>query len=205
MAPGGLKILCGSSSQGRVLDDGAVAQIKMKIMSLWLFILGALIVQEGVSTGAALMTALHYQFSIWLIHATFVAASLLDIFAGYGIGALLHPRVKNTRVGAYTQKKAALARAAMGKGGERTVLFLAGLLNPAHIDAFVFAILRIPLVDVVIFVFLGNVCWYAAMWMLVSGVTTVAPNLMTGISIVAVIILSVFVAIRRLVMTRFRE
>ena len=157
-------------------------------MTLWPLIIVVLILQEGTSTGAALLAASQNQYDLLLIHVAFVVTSLSDICIGYAIGRVVRQKIGAGKFTSYVDKWAARVKKAIGKNGERLSLVLFGLLSPAYIGAFLFAWLNIRFGEVIVFVFLGNALWYTIVWLLVTGVGWFVPGLFGGL--VAILILT---------------
>jgi hypothetical protein len=168
--------------------------------TLSFLLLGAFLFQESASTSAVLTAALDAHFSVWAIHGIFLGATLLDIVVGYGIGVLLHGRLKHTKAGHWLKAKADGFRGSVGKQGERVALALySPLFFPFSMPLLPF--LGISFTDALIYPFLGELLlWYALVWVTVLGVHSFVadPKLAPLIAaLVSTIIFTGFTAFHR--------
>ncbi len=150
-------------------------------LRLWLFIIGALIVQELAASNAALLLALENHFNLWVVHAIFVAATALDIAIGYWAGKWVQKYFQGRPFATRAEGWARQAEDYAGETGQHLALLLLGLLNFVYIDAFVVSWLKMPFRDVFLFLFVGDLLWYAAEWLLVMGVHSLVPNPYWGV------------------------
>ncbi len=77
-------------------------------MNLWLLVFFAFLVQEPVSSDILLLEAYQYHYSIWIIHALFVIATLVDVAVGYLLGVWMQRRLagSNARIVRYSLRTA---------------------------------------------------------------------------------------------------
>src|ERR1700723_1228412 len=90
-------------------------------MPLYLLLFGLFIVQEPVSTDAVLLEAYQYHYNVWIIHALFILATMLDIVIGYAIGKWLQRRYSENKV---MERFVQWARSVSGHGTVGEYLFL---------------------------------------------------------------------------------
>jgi membrane protein YqaA with SNARE-associated domain len=162
-------------------------------MRLYLLIFGLFIIQEPISSDAVLLEAYQNHYNVWIIHALFVVATLLDILVGYWIGKWLQGRSRNGR---YMQRFIDWTRSAStfaGKYGEYLFLFIWGpYLFP--LSTLVAPWLEIPLWKTLTFLFLGDlVFWYGSEWLIVLGVKSAIPDPLGALY--GVVVLSLVVAL----------
>jgi len=159
-------------------------------MPLYLLLFVLFLIQEPISSDAALLEAYQYHYNLWIVHGLFVVATLLDIVVGYAIGMWLHKKFSNSRS---MHRLADWARSVSDKGtyGEYFFLFLwSWIIFPYA--TLVAPWLEIPFWKTLTWMFLGDlVFWYGSEWLVVLGVKTFIPNpveALYGIVIVSILI-----------------
>jgi membrane protein YqaA with SNARE-associated domain len=168
-------------------------------MSLWLLIISALTVQEGLSTDAVLLEAVHAHYSVWIIHAIWLFVTVVQTLAGYFLGKWIRRRFADTKMERWFEKSARKLEASIGKQGEAVALVLGSAIVSPAATAFLAAWLDISLTKILAFVVLGDFIWYALTWVTVVGATTIISDLKYGVVIVFVI------AVVWLIASRFRK
>src|ERR1700722_9548546 len=145
-------------------------------MKLWLFLIGALIVQEPVSSNAALLLAYQHHYNLWLVHLIFVLATTFDILVGYVLGKWVNRHFGNSAAIRYAKRWLGTFTKFAGKNGQRISIFLFGsIIFPA--PAFLAPWLDLPFWEIFVCLFLGDlVLWYGFEWLVVLGVKTFVVN-----------------------------
>jgi membrane protein YqaA with SNARE-associated domain len=144
-------------------------------MPLYALLFVLFIAQEPVSTDAVLLEAYQNHYNVWIIHALFVVATVLDIVVGYYFGAWLHRRFSENKM---MRRFADWARSISGRGtyGEYLYLIVWSWV------AFPFSAVLAPWLDIsfkrtLIYMFIGDlIFWYGSEWLVVLGVKTFVPN-----------------------------
>lgn len=165
-------------------------------MSLYVLLFLLFLVQEPISTDAVLLEAYQYHYNIWVIHALYVVATLLDITVGYWIGAWMHRRFSQKEWAQKLVRKARIFTGAAGKYGEYVFFFLGGpILFP--LSTVVAPWLDFSFAKTLFFLFLGDlVFWYGSEWLVVLGVKSVIPDPLGALFGVVFISLLIALALR---------
>ena len=166
-------------------------------MRLWLLLIGALIVQEIATTNIVLLSAHRAGYSGLLIALIFVLATAFDLAVGYLIGKYVQRRFAGSKL---VTKAATLARRFeryLGRYGARITLLLLGFVSYAYVNSFLASWLELPAEELMLWLFLGDLGWYALEWLLVLGTRSVSSSLSTELYI-SVGISILFIATLRL-------
>jgi membrane protein YqaA with SNARE-associated domain len=139
-------------------------------MPLYALLFGLFLIQEPVSSDAVLLEAYQYHYNVWIIHALFVLATVLDIVVGYAIGKWLHGRFSDNPLMQRLVRWTRPFSGSAGKYGEYVFFFLAGpFLFP--LSALIAPWLDISFARTLVFLLLGDaIFWYAPEWLIVLGV-----------------------------------
>jgi membrane protein YqaA with SNARE-associated domain len=156
-------------------------------MSLWLLIISALTIQEGLSTDVILLEAVHAHYSLWLIHAIWLVVTVAQIYAGYYLGRWVRTRFANTKAERWFERSAQKLEESIGKRGEEMALVLASAIVSPAATAFLGAWLEISFTRILIFTLLGDFIWYVLTWVTVFGATQIISGLKYGLVIVCII------------------
>lgn len=93
-------------------------------MKLWLLLALMFLIQEPISTGAVLLEAYQLHYSIWIIHALFCAATLLDILIGYYAASYIDRKFGDQRLVAWAKAKFEKFDAFVGEKGKIAALIV---------------------------------------------------------------------------------
>ena len=163
-----------------------------------LFIFAGLFVQEIISLNALIFATHHGLYSPMLIHLLFVVATIFDIIIGFFIGIFLRKKTCNTRVTAYIQKLS--DRFALGTKKYRRwlVLLLLGNFSFPYINSCIAGYLDMPFWESSLFIFIGDIVWYATIWLVVLGISSVVKNLYIAFIVVIIIGFLSFIFLRKI-------
>jgi membrane protein YqaA with SNARE-associated domain len=153
-------------------------------MSLWLLITLALTLQEGLSVLAVLLRAYQLQYSLWVIHAIWLAVTIIQITVAYHLGKWIQKRFKESKFERWAEKSAHKLETSIDKNGEKLALvLLSSIISPA-IAAFLASWLEIPFSSIFVFTLLGDAFWYASTWATVLGAFQIISVAKYGLLIV---------------------
>ena len=156
-------------------------------MSLWLLIISALTLQEGLSTDVVLLEAVRAHYSILLINLIWFFVTATQTLAGYYLGKWVQKRFANTKAERWIEKSAQKLKKSIGKRGEEVALVIGSAVVSPAATAFLAAWLDLSLLRVFIFVVLGDFIWYALTWVTVIGATRILADAKYGVVIVFVL------------------
>lgn len=155
-------------------------------MSLWLLIIGALTLQEGLSTTVVLLEAVHNHYPLILIHLIWLVVTVAQIYLGYYIGKWIQTRYKYSKFERWLEKYARKLDDSVGKRGELLALLLASAIVSPAATALLASWLDISITRIVTFALLGDFLWYLSEWATVVG----ANALLTGVKYGAILVLA---------------
>jgi membrane protein YqaA with SNARE-associated domain len=156
-------------------------------MKLWFLLTLIFLIQEPVSTGAVLLEAYHLHYNVWMIHALFSAATLLDIVIGYYLGVFIEKKFGRQKMVAWIRTKFEKFAAFIGEKGKVVALIVYAPIIFPFSGIFV-PWLDISLPEALIFIFIGElIFWYVPEWLLVLGVKTFVTNPITGILTIVIV------------------
>lgn len=148
-------------------------------MNSCLLLTGALFIQEIVSVNAALLNAYKSGCDVAIIHLIYVGTALADIFIGYAVGRWSKGAVADRRFQRISNRFAQRIEAFFGETGRNLSLMFMGFVFYVYIGAFVAAWLDVPLIDAVVYLFLGDAVWYGLEWLTVLGVNTFSDPMLS--------------------------
>lgn len=169
-------------------------------MPSWSAIIPVFLLQEFASVTALLAYAYKNGGDLLALHFAWVAATLVDLFAGYLVGKWLGDRFRNARLRRWLQRFAEKWQGRVGKSGQALSLLFLGFLLYPYLAAFIAAWAGASLNDTIFYLSLGNIAWYLFSWGTVIGLTALVPNfewLIVAIIIVALVFSLIFEKIRR--------
>ena len=168
-------------------------------MYLWLLITIALTVQEGLSVLAVLLRAYQLHYSLWIIHAIWLAVTIGQIFLTYFFGKWVQKSFARSRFELWIEKSARLLEKNIDSRGESVALMLlSSIISPA-ITAFLASWLEIPFTNVFIFALLGDFLWYVSTWATVLGAVEILLKVKEGLLVL------ITLAIIVVLITHFRK
>jgi membrane protein YqaA with SNARE-associated domain len=162
-------------------------------MRLWLILIGALLVQEIATTSVVLLSAHQAGYSILLITLIFILATTFDLVVGYMAGKWVQQRFGHSRLVKWGERTARRFHTYLGKSGSRATLVLVGFVSYAYINSFLASWLEIPPREAALWLFIGDLGWFALEWLLVLGIHSTGSGVSTelylsvGISILFII------------------
>ena len=168
----------------------------------WLIVIPTLIVQEVVSLNTVLFEVHQQHFHILLVHLVFVLATVFDIVVGYVLGKYLKKKMTGGKVVAFADKLSAKLNAYAGKKGRWVMLLVIGNFSFPYVNAFLAAWLDLPFWESFIFIFLGDMVYYAGIWLLILGVVKAVPGTGLSLGVLLAIVIVVMVVLRALRMRR---
>lgn len=163
-------------------------------MKLWILIIVTLMFQELVSTNVVLLDALQHGYNFWIINSIFVITTAVGILIGYWLGKWIQKIFHKSKAVVYFEKRAKKLNDFMGINGTRLSLIFLSIIDFNFMDSFLAAWLPISFWEVFIFLFIGNLIWYACLLLLIFGVNTYIKNpyetfsILIGISVVLTIV-----------------
>lgn len=152
-------------------------------MRLWLLLVAVFLVQEVATTNLVLLQAWRAGYSLLIIGAIFAVAALFDIIVGYEAGMYVRG-LKNVKLVARSERFAEKFKKSAGKWGVRGTLVFIGALNFPYVNAFFASLLSVPPAETLLYVFLGDLIWFALQWGIVLGVHSITTNLVTELMLV---------------------
>jgi membrane protein YqaA with SNARE-associated domain len=159
-----------------------------------------MLVQELALTEATLIFVYHSGFNLWMVHAIWLAATIIDITIGFYVGRYLKNRLAgfkwfNATIGKWSVK----FKGYVGQGGKALALVLLGLFLFPYFAAFLAAWFDVDFTKAIIFVSLGNLVWYLFVLGTALGINFLVPNIKLAITLVilAVVIIDVFSRLMR--------
>jgi membrane protein YqaA with SNARE-associated domain len=145
------------------------------MVTLWLSLIFALIVQEFASAGAALIAAQQNHLNFWLVNVVWLCGTIFDILFGYLLAkrlkTVVHPRWVQ-----HSERRVKRLQARIGKYGENIALLLLAIIDYPWLNSFIGSWLDIPFKNILICTLIGNLVWYAIEWAGVLGIVTFAPH-----------------------------
>ncbi|MDE2018954.1 MAG: hypothetical protein KGJ13_01255 [Patescibacteria group bacterium] len=169
-------------------------------MPPWPAIIPVFLLQEFASVAALLAFAYGHGGDLLALHFAWVAATFVDLFAGYLVGKWLGDRFRNARLRQWLQRFAEKWQGRVGKSGQALSLLFLGFLLYPYLAAFIAAWAGVSLNDAVFYLLLGNIAWYLFAWGAAIGLTALVPNfewLIVVIISLAIALSVVFERIRR--------
>ncbi|MDE2213390.1 MAG: hypothetical protein KGJ34_02575 [Patescibacteria group bacterium] len=161
-------------------------------MRLWLALVGVFLLQETVSTNAALYSAYSLGYNPWLIFILFLCMTGVDTLMGYGIGVWLQHSFSHMRFIEKVRSVASRIEQATGRAGRRLSLILLGAIAFPHFNGLVASTLPLSAYESIPLLCLGDLLWFGAEWLVVIGVHTFIPNpveALVGILLVSVVLI----------------
>jgi membrane protein YqaA with SNARE-associated domain len=165
-------------------------------MNLWLLIIGALTLQEGLSTTVILLDAVHAHYPLLLIHAIWLFVTVLQIVAGYFLGKWIQKRFGNSKAEQWFKKSAGKLEKSIGKQGAELALVIASALVSPAATSFLASWLDLSLTKIFIFTLLGDFLWYLSEWVTVYGATQILSDVKYGFVVLFVIAVAYIAASR---------
>jgi membrane protein YqaA with SNARE-associated domain len=162
-------------------------------MRLWLILIGTLIIQEIATTNVVLLEAHRAGDSGWIIFGIFLLATTFDLFVGYVAGKWVQKRFAGAKLVKRAEREARRFEKYLGTGSERATLALIGFVSYAYVNSFLASWLEISATEACVFLFIGDLGWYALEWLLVLGIRSTSSNISTelylavGVSLVFII------------------
>ncbi len=163
-------------------------------MALYLGIIATFLIQEFASVAAALVAAHNNHLNLWIVHAIWLAGTIVDILVGYYVGQWLRETSDIAWVKRY-EKKLNDWRERLGDRGVDTALTLLAIIDYPWINAFAASWIDIPFRSVFLFTLLGNAIWYGLELATVFGLIAVAPDFtywIIGGAAIAFVLLALF-------------
>ncbi len=145
-------------------------------MYLWLLIGAALILQESATTAIVLLLAYQNHLPFWPIHLIWIAAAMLDMYAGFTLGTLLKRRFREGAFFDRIERWVTKIKQTLGTHGEQFSLALLGIINFSYLNTFLAAWLGLPMNIALIVTLIGNFIWYILIWAAVLGLDTFVSN-----------------------------
>ena len=136
----------------------------------WPFIITSLFVQEPATTDAAIFQIRHLHINLFLIHALWLAATVIDIWLGYALGKWIQKKFQGTKFEVWSKKWAGRVENFIGKKGEKFALILLGIINFPYANAFLASWLDIPFKNVFVLLLIGDALYWAIEWAINIGV-----------------------------------
>jgi hypothetical protein len=142
-------------------------------MKSWLFLFLTLMLQEPITSGGVIFHMYEGEMNVYLIHATFLLATVIDILIGYGVGWLIREKTFANGFVTYVHKKASHYKMlSRGTFSKRMALFIFGpIIFP--ITAFFTPLIGFSFYESLIILLLGEIVfWYGPEWLLVFSLDT---------------------------------
>jgi membrane protein YqaA with SNARE-associated domain len=144
-------------------------------------------IQEPISTGAVLLEVYHLHYNLWIIHALFSLATLVDIAVGYYLGIFIRKRFGDRKMVSWLTTRFETFSNFIGKNGNIVALIVyAPLIFP--IGGIFVPWLDITLTEALIFTFIGElIFWYIPEWLLVLGIRVLATDPFTALYLLIIV------------------
>ncbi len=167
-------------------------------MKHWLIAIIILVFQEVVSLNALIFETHRGAYNPWTIHIIFLFVSAFDIWIGFVAGRWVQKKYHNGKIIRFVQKWSDRFEAYAGKKGKRAALLVLGFISYPYINSFIASWLDVSFAEMFIFIFIADVLWYIAAWLVILGVTAFVPNPVYALLIViALSLLIVFFSRRK--------
>lgn len=135
-------------------------------MRFWTFLVIALIVQERVSTDAALFQARHHNFNIWIVHLIWLTATVTTTILGFLLGKGILKKFRNTPVDKTVKAVLKRVKRVLGLHGEKYAFILLGIVNFPFINGILASVVDVPFKILFPLMLLGNTAWYISAWVM---------------------------------------
>ena len=156
-----------------------------------------LFVQEIISMNALVFATSHGAYPTLLIHIVFVIATLIDIGIGFFIGKFLRKKTSGSKVALWIQKTSDRFSLSTKKYRRWIALLLLGNFSFPYINACIAGYLDMPFWESLFFIFIGDLIWYATVWLVVISISSLVKNLFIAFLIIIMIALLVMIAVRK--------
>ena len=133
-------------------------------MNTWLFIIGALFIQEPATMDAAIFVIREQHLNLWLINLLWVLATAIDITVGYAIGTWVQSASKGSRFAGWSERWAAKIEDFIGRRGERFAIILLGVINFPYLNALIVSWLKLSFRNIFILIFIGEAIYWGIAW-----------------------------------------
>ena len=163
----------------------------MYFMNHWLVAFIILLFQEVLSLNALIFETYQGIYTSWIIHLIFVVVTVFDIWVGFIIGRLVQKRYQSGKTFVFIRKWIDKFEVYAGKKGKRVALFVLGFVSYPYINAFIASWLDVSFAEAFVILFIADVLWYIAAWLVIIGVTTIIPN--PSYAFLTIIIISLIV------------
>jgi hypothetical protein len=120
--------------------------------------------------------AIQYGFPLWPIHLIWIAATVIDTYIGFAVGAFLKKKFRGTEFLGWLEKYRKMWLRWTGKYGSALSLGLLGIIDFPYINGFLAAWLDLPMNLSVLLTLAGNFVWYILIWGTVLGISSIFSN-----------------------------
>jgi hypothetical protein len=145
-------------------------------MHIWLLVIGSLFLQESISTSLALLTAYRAGYSPILITVAWFFIALIEISAGFYFGKFLKKRFAGSKFETWVLKQVSNVTQVIGAENERLLLIALTILTFPTIAGLIAAWIDISLVSTLVYCMIGDLLWYAWVWVRVFGADEFAAS-----------------------------
>ncbi len=162
-------------------------------MTIWLYIVAAMLVQELAVVAAALGIAYQMGLNIFLVHGIWLVATIIDAIVGFKVGVWIRKRFATSAVARHAEGLAGSLERRISTNGRRLTLVIFGFLNFPYVNGFIGSWLSLSFADTLLFTLVGDFLWYLSIWGAVAGINVIPADsrwgAVAGIAIVVALLL----------------
>ena len=168
------------------------------MIAKFIFLFVGLILQEMFTLNALVFATHQGLYPPLLIHVLFLIGTIIDIVVGFYLGKFLNTKSSHSKISIYIQKVAGKFEIHTNKYKRWFALFLLGNFSFPYVNSCIAGYLGMSFWESSFFIFLGNMLYYASIWLLVLGIGIFVQKAQYGLLIGFGIILIVFLILRKI-------
>ena len=154
-----------------------------------------LLVQETITFTSVIFSTHRGLYPVIVIHLLFLLATLIDIGVGYFVGSFFKKKFPKSRFARFMDKAADKLSLRKEKYRRWLALLILGNFSFPWINACIAGYLELPFWESAFFNFLGDIFWYASIWMIAIGASALFKNFFTGLVVAVAAALGIAVLI----------
>ncbi len=155
--------------------------------NIWWLIIAAVIIQEPVSSDAAIFQIRHLHLNLIEVNLVWLIATIADLTIGYWIGKFVQKKIAGTKFEKRILRIVTAIENFMGKKGEKFTLVLLGIINFPYANSFIASWFDIPLRQMFALLFIGDVLYWGIEWGINIGVRSFPINPHTALLVVLLV------------------
>ena len=145
-------------------------------MTIWIYIVAAMLVQELAVVAAALGFAYQLHVNIFLVHGVWLAATVFDAVVGFELGKWIRRKYSASTISRHAESLASALEHRISTNGRRLTLVVFGFLNFPYVNGFIGSWLNLSFADALLFTLVGDALWYLSIWGAVAGVNIIPAD-----------------------------